>query len=264
MSNPAEFRLSVSKTKTFEQCPAKYNYSYNLRLPKKDWEFHAFGHLCHKTLETFHQAYIEGSQEPFNKVMGRAFKAAQAEYQAKLTPAMIQECHQILDSYLRATYISAGQHTLPTYLAVEKSFEIQISDNIVLNGAIDRIQEDPDGTLTVADYKTTKNKKYLKDDWFQLLTYAYVMHLWNPEITRVRASYILLRHDLEQITREFELSEIMSIKDKFLGYAQKMMTETEFKPIPSNLCSYCDYLDICDAGKAKIKPFNKQAGEQSW
>jgi ATP-dependent helicase/DNAse subunit B len=264
MSNLDELRLSVSKSKTFEQCPAKYNYSYNLKLPKKEWSFHALGSVAHRSLEIFHQTYIQGSDAPFNKTMGAAFKTAQNEYRSKLTPTITSECRQILDSYLRATYISAGQHTLPTVLAVEKSFEIPIDNQIVLNGAIDRIQIDPDGVLNVSDYKTTKNKKYLKDDWFQLLTYAWVMLQENPELERVRASYILLRHDNEPLTREFSLEEIKQVKEKYFAYAAKIRAETEFKPQPSNLCTYCDFLDICDAGKAKVKPINKQHGEQPW
>ena len=145
----------------------------------------------------------------------------------------------------------------------EKRFDFQIADNLVLNGAIDRIQLDADNVIHVADYKTTKHKKYLKNDWFQLLTYAYVILTEDPTIEKVRASYILLRHDFEYITTEFTKDQILEVKDKYQAYANQMLTEKEFAPNPTNLCNYCDYLQQCPAGKSKA--FDQQVyGEVTW
>jgi RecB family exonuclease len=146
---------------------------------------------------------------------------------------------------------------------VEKRFDFTIADNLVLNGAIDRIQLDADNVIHVADYKTTKYKKYLKNDFFQLLTYAYVIVSEDPTIEKVRASYILLRHDFEYITTEFTKDEIMAVKGKYEEYAKQMLSEKEFTPNPTNLCNYCDYLDKCPAGKSKA--FNQNVyGEVTW
>ena len=70
-----DLRLSVSKTKTFLDCKAKYKFCYIEKLPRKDWDFHTFGKFCHKVLEDFHNAYVKNnSTEPFNIEMGKAFK----------------------------------------------------------------------------------------------------------------------------------------------------------------------------------------------
>ena len=125
------------------------------------------------------------------------------------------------------------------------------SEEFCFNGAIDRIQLDDDDVIHVCDYKTAKNKKYLKNDWFQLLTYAYVIVTEDPSIKKVRGSYILLRHDFEYMTVEFDLPEILKVKDKFVEYARQMNTETEFKPNPTPLCNFCDFQNLCPEGKAK-------------
>ncbi len=52
---------------------------------------------------------------------------------------------------------------LPNVIGVEKDFYINLNNKVLLNGFIDRIQIDPDGLIHVADYKTTKDPKYLKD-----------------------------------------------------------------------------------------------------
>ena len=258
-----DLRLSVSKTKTFLDCKAKYKFCYIEKLPRKEWDFHVFGKFCHKALEWFHQQYIDGCLLPYNTTMTDAFKVAWAEYKDRMTPDMKKECWAILNQYLK-NITKDKQSGLPAnVIDVEKRFDFAITDNLVLNGAIDRIQLDADGVIHVADYKTTKYKKYLKNDFFQLLTYAYVIVSEDPAIEKVRASYILLRHDFEYITTEFLKDEILSVKDKYQEYARQMLTEKEFAPTPTNLCNYCDYLDKCPAGKSKA--FNQNVyGEVTW
>lgn len=258
-----DLRLSVSKTKTFLDCKAKYKFCYIEKLPRKDWDFHTFGKFCHAVLEYFHKQYIEGCSQPYNITMNEAFKAALVEYKDKMTPEMKKECFQLVDQYLRLVTKNKKNGLPLNVISVEKRFDFQIADNLVLNGAIDRIQMDADNVIHVADYKTTKNKKYLKNDWFQLLTYAYVLHHEDPTITKVRGSYVLLRHDFEYITTEFSLADILSVKDKFEAYAAQMRAETKFEPNPTMLCNYCDYLQQCPAGKSKA--FDKQVyGEVNW
>lgn len=258
-----DLRLSVSKTKTFADCKAKFKFCYVEKLPRKDWDFHVFGKFCHKVLEDFHQAYIEGCLLPYNIMMTDAFKAAWAEYKDKMTPEMKKDCWVIVDQYLRLVTKEKKNNLPANVIAVEKKFELPVGENVILNGMIDRIQLDADNIIHVCDYKTVKNKKYIKNDFFQLLTYAYVIVSEDPTIEKVRASYILLRHDFEYITTEFTVDEIMKIKDKYLDYAKQMNTETEFKPNPTVLCNFCDYLQLCPEGKTKA--FNQNTyGEVSY
>jgi len=270
MENPDELRLSVSKTKCFSQCKKQFEFSYILKLPKKDEDYHIFGKFCHKALEDFHQAYINGSTDPFNLQMGRAFKSAVVEFKDVLTKEMKKECFDLINKYLKIISKDKDNHLSIPVLAVEKTFRFNISDNVVLNGMIDRVQIDPDGVLHVGDYKTTKNKKYLKNDWFQLLTYAYIMYMEDPTLTKVRGSYILLRHDFECITTEFDLKDILSIKDKYLDYADKMNSEKEYPTTPTALCGWCPYLEHCPDGQEKAEQFNAKRnalpiyGEVKW
>lgn len=259
-----ELRLSVSKTKCFLQCKKQFKYSYIFKFPKKDRDYHIFGKFCHKVLEDFHNAYIiSKSEKPFNIEMGTAYKTAITEYGEKMTPEMKKECWQIIDKYLRIVSTDKKNNLPANVVACEKSFNFEVDKNIILNGMIDRIQIDADNVPHVCDYKTVKNKKYLKNDFFQLLTYAYVMLNDDPTITKVRASYILLRHDFEYITTEFSVPEILSIKDKYIEYAKQITTESEYPANPSALCSYCDFLELCEEGKKKADP-SKIYGEVQW
>lgn len=259
-----ELRLSVSKTKTFIDCQKKFEFGYIQKLPKKDWDFHIFGKFCHKVLEDFHNAYIlNGSTESYNKEMTKAFKAAKEEYKGGMTPQMTKDCFDIISKYLDIVSHDKKNNASANVIACEKKFDFEVSPKIVLNGMIDRIQIDDDGVIHVCDYKTVKNKKYLKNDFFQLLTYAYVIVAENPAIDTVRASYILLRHDFEYITTEFKLPEIMTIRGKYEEYARQINTATVYKPNPTALCNFCDFLQQCPDGKTKA--FNSNVyGEVKW
>jgi RecB family exonuclease len=256
------FRLSVSKCKTYLDCKAKYKYTYIDKLPRKTFPFHTIGKFCHKVLEDFHNVYINGSQTPYNVVMSKAFKDAFIEYKADMTPEMKKECWQFIDQYLRLVTNNKKNNLTANVLACEKNFELLVGNKVILNGMIDRVQLDDDHVIHVCDYKTTKDKKYLKD-FFQLLTYAYIIISEDPSIEKVRASYILLRHNFEYITQEFSKKEILTVSDKYIKYANQILSEKVFEPNPTNLCRYCDHIALCSVGRKVADPSNVY-GEVDW
>lgn len=256
-----DIRLSVSKVKTFSSCVKKYNFAYNLKLPQKDMDYHIFGKALHLCLEKFYDEYIKGCKDPYNIVMNRAFNIAMREYSTQMTVEAKQEAIDIIKEFLKK--ISNDSTSLKKAISVEKNFSINLSDKVILNGMIDRIDMDSDGIYHVSDYKTTKNKKYLKDDFMQLLTYAYVIYSENPEIKKIRGSYILLRHNFEYMTKEFSLEEILKVKTEYEDYAKSIEDEKLWRANPTRLCAWCSFVDVCEEGRALVKPQNKH-GVVGW
>lgn len=259
--NTQELRLSVSKVKCYDACHLKYKFNYILKCPKKDYEFYSFGKLLHKTLENFHLAYLSSSTAPYHQIMSEAFKSAKIEYKDKINPEMIKESFQILNQYLKIISTNPQHKLSLPVTAAEKNFQINLSEQIKLIGAIDRTQIDSDGILHISDYKTTKNKKYLQEDYFQLQTYAMVTMLEEPSLQKIRVSYILLRHNFEYLTWEFNREDILPLKEKYIAYAEKIMNETAYEANPSKLCRFCDFIDICEDGR---KTMNLSSGEVNW
>jgi RecB family exonuclease len=264
---PEELKLSVSKVKSFAMCPAQYKFNYILKLPKKDRDYFVFGSFCHKALEWFHQQYVNGCLLPYNTTMTDAFKVAWEKYKNKMTPEMKKECWDILGLYLQNIGKNGGK--LFNILSAEREFNFSITENVLIRGAIDIIKMDDDNVLHVADWKSTKNKKYLvEDDFLQLKTYAFILMSENPALTKIRASYILLRHDFEYVTREFLIDEILAIKQKYIDYAEQIRSEKEFMATPNNLCSWCNFLEFCPEGKEKANSNPSQShkvyGEIAW
>jgi CRISPR/Cas system-associated exonuclease Cas4 (RecB family) len=241
------FKISVSKAKTYADCAAKYNYSYNLKLPQKNFRFFDFGKCAHQILEHFHLAYINGSEEPLHKVMEIAYKDAMQTYGNKLSTEDKQEIYSMIDIYLQK--ITKTKATISNVIAVEKNFNIPITDRININGMIDKVQKDNDGFIHVIDYKTSKSAKYLKKDWFQLQTYAYALWMEDNTITKIRGSYMMLRLGHQMLTKDFTMDEVLETKNKFETYAKSIEEDKLWRTNPTPLCSYCSFLEHCQAGK---------------
>lgn len=245
-----DHRLSVSKVKTFESCKAKYKFNYILKLPKKEWDFHVFGTFLHDNFENFHRILLEQKTAPneWAGIMKSVFIVSCEKFNEKLTKDQKKEAHEILQSYLTDMKIQYDNGTLPEVISVEQPFNININNRILLNGYIDRVQVDHDGILHVADYKTTKDKKYLKD-FFQLETYAYVLFLNNLSVEKIKASFILLRHKNLYMTKEYTRDDVDYISKKFIDYADSIDAEKVWRPQPQFLCKYCDFTENCQAGQ---------------
>jgi RecB family exonuclease len=241
-----DLSLSVSKTKTFEDCKAKYKFCYIDKLPRIEQDFHTFGKYLHAVLEHFHKALIEdpSKRDNWRPVLDAAWDTAYAEFDSQMTGLQYKEAREIVEEYKEIL----DEDGLPNVISVEKPFYINLNNKVLLNGFIDRIQIDPDGLIHVADYKTTKDPKYLKD-FFQLLTYCYALCLEDPSITRIRASFILLRHNFDYITQEFTRDEVISVAEKFIKTASNIEEEKLWRPNPQFLCKYCDYLEHCKSGR---------------
>lgn len=254
------YKISVSKASTFESCKKKFQFNYILKLPPKDFTFFTFGKMLHKILEDFHQALIDGSTETQNVLMAKCYRVAFKEYGGKLSKDDIAEVYKIIDNYLQ--YL-ANEQNPPEILLVEKNFKHSIRDVVSLVGMIDRLQRDPDGILHLLDYKSSKNMKYYQNEFFQLLTYAYIMLQEDPSIKKIRCSYMFLRHNFQCITKEFGPEEIMKVEQEYIDYAQNMQTENKWEANPSFLCNYCGFLTHCKEGRDAVMPKPK-IGEMSW
>jgi len=245
--NNGGIALSVSKAKTFDECKAKYKYTYIQKLPRKEWDFHVFGQFVHEILERYHK--VDSDQIDPDTIMTNCFQESLKSFDGKLSQAQKNEAFEIIKKYL--VKIKSPVESPVNVVNVEKSFFIDVGGSVLLNGFIDRVQIDPDGIVHVADYKTTKNKKYV-NDFFQLLTYAFVLMTEDDSLNKVRASYILVRHDFEYITKEFHRDEVMGVSKKFIDFASQIREEKLWEPSPRFLCKFCDHLDICKEGKSYL------------
>ena len=264
--------LSVSKAKTFKDCTKKFKFTYVDKLPRKEWDFHIFGKYCHLVLELFHRELIKWNTLYLVELFSEQQDKALEVWGPKLTSEQKEFAYECLQKYFNKWTKDLINN--PKIIDVEKEFFIVIDEKVLLNGFIDRLQLDKDQMYHVADYKTSKEKKFLNNDVFQLLTYSLVTTLLYPGIDKVRGSYIMLKHGSDEIVKEFSLKEIEDVKKIFLKYARDIENEKLYRAKPTMLCAYCDHLQLCSEGiqylnykkdkKESKLPQPKKFGECDW
>lgn len=240
-------KISASAVKTYDQCPRKYFYTYIEKAKKKQWDHFDLGNLCHETLEHFHQIYMkEGSNKgSLAKLMGHSFGLARGNKQfAKVSDMMLAEAKGLCSEYLDRV----KQDGMPNVKGVETSFKFHLREDVVIRGFLDRLDIMKDGRFHIVDYKTTKNAKYL--DEFQLLVYGLWLQEQYPDIDTFKGSYVLLRHKSKSKEYEFNAEDLRRIKKDLLDYADRIKAENTWTPIPTRLCNWCDFQEICPSQQA--------------
>lgn len=244
IEKPKLIKLSASSMKTFDQCPKKYFYNYIAREPRKQWDHFDLGNLCHKALEIFHEIYMEEGPRggSLSKLMAHSFAEARKDFpDAKIE--IIADAKALVQDYLKLVSTDG----MPHVKGVETKFNLNITDDILVRGFLDRVDILPkSGIFHIVDYKTTKNKRYLEP--FQLLIYGLWLQSEYPDLEEFKASYVLLRHGSSSKSYTFNCEDIVKIKKKILGFAEDIRASEkseEWATITGPLCNWCDFKKIC-------------------
>jgi len=141
-------KVSVSSLGTYESCPRKYKFQQIDKLPRKTWEHLDVGNYVHEVLEHFHKELnADASQQP-EALLKQIAKNTWSKFSAKISAEGMEKSKGLLKSYL-AHVASDGW---PEVLATEDRFSIQINDDLLIRGVVDRIDRTPNG-YQILDYK---------------------------------------------------------------------------------------------------------------
>jgi len=240
-------RYSPSLLNDFEKCPYFFKIFYidgrkkELEKPKS---YYTLGRTVHealrkffslfieeRTLEKLHDLYRQSWKEILWEERGFENKEKEREYGLRgLT--MLEWFHKNYDITARPKYL-------------ENYYEITIPEGITLVGKIDRIDEHPDSSLTIIDYKTgkeTMDDEEMPDDLQAGFYTLLVEKKLRRPIKEIKFIYLDSKTK-SNFTPDSEYSKKVeiNIKEKI----NQIENTTEFSPKVSYLCKYCDVLPIC-------------------
>lgn len=240
--------LSYSQLSTFQMCPKKYQYRYELGLGEPPSASLSFGVSLHNALKDFSLSLID-----------RAEKSPNAEYYT-------EEDKDYLRKMLEKNWINRGygskkeadenkqlgweclekffydekkQGRVP--YSVERSFSLKI-EGVKVSGRIDRIDKLPDGTYEIIDYKTGKSSSYDVKKDMQLSVYALAARD-SLKISVSRYSLIFLENG-EWVTATRSEADIEKCIDSITAVSQEIAL-SEFGALPGFQCNFCPYRMIC-------------------
>lgn len=229
--------ISESKRQTFNQCKLKYNFRYVERIPdpeEANTEALHFGSYIHKILEDGVAATSEEELTRIAEDVRGSYKVSK-KYDGK-------------DSQCISNFLKFNANLKET-VATEMVFEVEIKDDISLNGVIDRVIKGTNGGYLVIDYKTSKREKSKIDLYqdSQLKGYVYAIHkMYNVPIKNiVAAHYYPLTNNFVDVT--YSVPQINAHVKKITDEVWKIRKskKEDMKPSRNEFCSWCQYQTIC-------------------
>ncbi len=126
-------------------------------------------------------------------------------------------------------------------LFLEQSFTLKI-DDIILKGAIDRIDPGPDGSIRIIDYKTGKVPERPEKD--QLIIYQIAAEeSFGKKVHELTYYYL---EDGSTYTFLADEDDKEKIKERIRSIVAEMRTSI-FPATPEAFqCKFCDFKDICE------------------
>ncbi|KUG15735.1 atp-dependent dna helicase uvrd/pcra [hydrocarbon metagenome] len=239
--------FSASELGTYERCPLKYKYQYVVQIPSLSRTFFDLGKAVHTAIEHLSKKQKEGI--PPTKEMALALLDtawSTAAYESKSHEEKDRETAEaLLDTYL--SWQAGNPNRI---LEVEKRFQISLGGRLV-RGAIDRIEETPDGGIVVIDFKTGSksgniSKNTIQQDMQMNLYSLAVRELYGK--LPVRASLYYLAPNK---TYDYQptVETIGSFEERVVNLIRAVCAE-EFSPTPDyQMCRWCDYKDFCEEGE---------------
>jgi ATP-dependent DNA helicase UvrD/PcrA len=239
---PEPLKLSASAVDSYRKCPQLFLFSRLWSLKEGPAATLSFGAVMHTTVRRFIDQYRKGVKLPFEEV-ARVFET---EWTSAGYEDEYQESEYKKDGIEQLRVFHADfLANLPNVLEQEKSFELPLENNVIINGRIDQINSLGKKDIEIIDYKTGKSRKEAdaRRD-LQLSIYA-IAAKEILELNPVRLAFHYLQNNQVQSTTR---------TDKQLDEAQKVVQEAaadiraqQFEPKRGFACRGCAYKPVCPA-----------------
>jgi DNA helicase-2/ATP-dependent DNA helicase PcrA len=225
--------FSYSRVDTYNQCPAKYFYSYILKEPRQFNAPAALGNIVHTVLENV----LDNE-----KVLD--LEELQREYVTSIES-------WDPDNLISKDLITVGSSILEEFYDqnIDKNFNIyekEMSFSFIIGiyriiGFIDRVDVIGD-RVNITDYKTGKWEVALKNvpENLQLGIYALALHNIFPE-KEIYAELYYLRSGKRK-GHLFTEEDIEDVKIRLINSINLIINDKNFLPTSNpRTCSYCDH-----------------------
>jgi len=234
--------LSPSSMTNYRACPQQYLFEKVWSIEGEAKATWTFGRVIHATIRRAVAELKKGRKLPFDE--------AQRIYEAEWSAIGYEDDYQE-EEYKKdgleqlKTFYATLCETLPEVLEQEKTFELDLENNVIVKGRIDQINSLGRKEVEIVDYKTGKAKKDSEANKdLQLSIYA-IAAKEIFELNPVRLVFHYLQDNKRQSTTR---------SAKQLTEAQKIIQEVaaeiragEFPAKQGFQCRSCAYRPICPA-----------------
>jgi RecB family exonuclease len=229
----AAMRFSFTRLDTYRRCPFQYKLRYQLHVPSQPRPGTRLALALHAALAEF---YRDRSPMPYPDNRLAAFDAQwPMELSERDARALEAGRRLLVDSFRRQG------DTWPQVRCVEESFRLELG-RYTLTGILDRVDELPDGSLQIVDYKTTRTPPQ-EPDTFQLDVYQLGLAAKTGQLAS-RIVFEYLRHGLQQVV-EVDDRNLRRTIERVEAVVTAVEGDDVLAPRPGEHCRRCDYVAYC-------------------
>jgi putative RecB family exonuclease len=246
-------RLSPSRASDFKTCPLLFRFRVVDRLEEAPGEAAVRGTVIHAALDgAFDLAPVDRTPERVGALLAPALDRlvdadpAVEELVAGLDrDAFLAGAQALVESWFRLE----DPHRLSP-AAREQYVECRLESGLTLRGIVDRLDEAPDGSVRVVDYKAGRAPGHLFEQkaLFQVKFYATV--LWRSTgvvPTEVMLVYLASGERLRHRVDPDALPRFEAQLPRLWEAIERAARADDFRAKPGKLCDWCDHRDLCPA-----------------
>ena len=244
---PSGRRMSPTDAESYDACPRKFALERVLEISPASGPYLTFGNLIHKVMDRVEKRAVEESR---NSTLDEALTCLDDEFpRHDLGTGSVREAWRrrgvLLLNRLYEDWPNPG--AIPVLL--EHSVEMELG-GAIWQGRIDRIEQEPGGTLRIVDYKTGKAKPVVKEASTSLQLGFYLLAAGLDEDVAAHGTVgrAELWHPLSSGRRvtPFDPGRLDETKDRLVEIAGGIAREN-WTPKPGKACRRCDVKSVCPA-----------------
>ncbi|MGH9352620.1 MAG: RecB family exonuclease [Terriglobia bacterium] len=245
---------SHSQLSTFEQCPLKFRFRYIDKIPKPTEKgVEAFtGLLVHETLQKlygdlkyeklnsledllafYHQQWRRNWNSGIKMVREGLAEENYRDYGA----ACVRNYYHRNHPFNQSLTLSTEMHLV---------FSLDEAGQYKFQGYIDRLARRADGTYEIHDYKTSGSlpDQARVDRDRQLPLYQYGLQTRWRDIESVDLIWHYVGLDSTLVSRRTP-EQLVELRQKTIELIDRIESTTDFPPVKSQLCDWCEYRSEC-------------------
>ena len=233
--------LSPTAAATFRQCRQLYKFLYIDRLGdqySRPRPYFTMANHVHDTLRDFLKLWPPDLRTP--SAVEEIFWKNWQRYRAGFRNAA-DEKRWAGKALAQLRAFVSNQDVTSKPLMMEEFLEAEITPGLLLRGRLDRVDQEPGGSLHIIDYKTGNVPPQI--DWTQLRMHALILsHCQRLPVRRL--SYLYLGPSVVE-SLEISASDLKATRWEVMALARKVRLERQYLPGPSPRCGGCDFNPIC-------------------
>lgn len=242
-------RFSFTRLDTYRRCPFQYKLRYHAHVPGQPRPGTRLAVALHAALAAF---YRDSAAMPYPDDLLGAFDA---QWPAELTERDVRAMEE--GRALLVDYFRRQGDQWPKVRFVEEPFRLELGRHTLV-GTLDRVDELPDGTLQIVDYKTARTPPRAPDT-FQLDVYQIGLAAKAGELA-ARIVFEYLRHGTQYVV-EVDDRNIARTLDRLSAVLAAVEGDDTLAPRAGEHCRQCDYAAYCPARTARPLPIPVAAPE---